>query len=177
MSEVDRLALRAARGDRAAFEAVCTELADDVWRYCRALAGEEELARDAAQDTFVRAATAIARYRGDAPVRVWLLSIARRAVADAIRREQRHRRSRPVAEVPTGSAPDHAGHVDVQHLIAALDEPLRQAFVLTQVIGLSYEEAAEAAGVRIGTIRSRVHRARERLVAAMGQEAPGRRSA
>jgi predicted DNA-binding protein (UPF0251 family) len=103
---------------------------------------------------------------------VLLLSIARRAVTDAIRREQRHPRSRPVAEVPSRSAPDHTGHVDVQHLIAALDEPLRQAFVLTQVIGLSYEEAADAAGVRIGTIRSRVHRARERLVAAMGPGGP-----
>lgn len=177
MTELDRTALRAARGDRAAFEAVCRELADDVWRYCRALTGDHDLAHDAAQDTFVRAATAIGRFRGDAPVRVWLLAIARRAVADAIRREQRQRRSRPVADVPVGSAPDHAGHVDVQHLIADLEDSLRQAFVLTQVIGLSYEEAAAAAGTRVGTIRSRVHRARARLVAAMEHELPRRRSA
>jgi RNA polymerase sigma-70 factor, ECF subfamily len=177
VTDLDRAGLRAADGDRAAFAELCNELADDVWRYCRALTGDHDLAHDTAQDTFLRAATAIRRYRGDAPVRVWMLAIARRAVADAIRREQRHRRSQPHAEVPARPVSDHGGYVDAQHLVAALEPNLRQAFVLTQLLGLSYEEAAEAAGVRIGTIRSRVHRARQTMVDAMGEQRPARRTA
>lgn len=55
----------------------------------------------------------------------------------------------------------------LQELVAALPDGLRQAFVLTQLTGLTYDQAAEVAGCAIGTIRSRVFRARERLVAAL----------
>ena len=60
-----------------------------VWQVCRALGspGEEE---DLVQETYLRALSSLARSRGDAPVRVWLLSIARRVCADHVRRRQRH---------------------------------------------------------------------------------------
>jgi RNA polymerase sigma-70 factor (ECF subfamily) len=65
------------------------------------------------------------------------------------------------------TTPDPTGAVDLDHLLAALDPDQRVAFVLTQVLGLRYAEAAEAIGCPVGTIRSRVARAREALVAAI----------
>lgn len=165
---LDQVARAAARGDGDAFEAVCRGLAGDVWRYCLALAGDPELARDAAQDTFLRLVTAIRRYRGDGPVRVYTLVLARRAVAAALQRERRHR-DRRAPEVES-SAPDALGAVELDGLVAALPGDMRQAIVLTQLVGLSYEEAAEVAGCAVGTIRSRVFRARARLVAALHEE-------
>jgi RNA polymerase sigma-70 factor (ECF subfamily) len=64
--------------------------------------------------------------------------------------------------------PDHAGLLDAWDLLRGLAGPRRAAFVLTQVVGLSYVEAAAVEGVPVGTIRSRVARAREDLVAALG---------
>ncbi len=160
----EELALRAAGGDAAAFEELCLAYRDDVWRYCCALLGDSEQAFDAAQDTFLRAVTAIRRFRGDAPVRLWLLVLARRAVADLIRAEQRRRARVVLADPADRPTPDPTGEVDVAALVAALPDEQRQAFTLTQLVGLSYEEAASVAGCRVGTIRSRVFRARARLI-------------
>ena len=65
-------------------------------------------------------------------------------------------------------APDHAESVALAGLLAALDDERREAFVLTQLVGLSYAEAAEVCGCPVGTIRSRVARARSDLVSAFG---------
>lgn len=165
--ELDALGRAAARGDEAAFATLCDALAEPVWRYCRALTGERELAFDAAQETFLRLVRAVRRYRGDGPVRVYTLVLARRAVADVLRRERRHSDRAAGAGDGDRPVPDATGHVELGALLDALPEPLRQAFVLTQVTGLSYDEAAKAAGCAVGTIRSRVFRARERLVAAL----------
>ena len=92
------------------------------------------------------------------------LTIARRAAADATRRQIRIRRTDrrtgpPPAEAP---APD-AAHA-LRALIDGLDTERREAFVLTQLVGCSYAEAADICDVKIGTIRSRVARAREELL-------------
>ncbi len=124
---------------------------------------------DVTQETFVRAWRALPAFRGDSSARTWLLSIARRACADSIRGAVRRRR---VAErvqserARTGEGgTDEAGAYSLQALIDGLDRDQRVAFVLTQVVGCSYAEAAEICDVPVGTIRSRVARARERLVA------------
>lgn len=168
-ARIDALARRARGGDADAFDDLCRELRDDVWRYCFALLGDREQAFDAAQDTFLRAVRGIRRWRGDAPARVFLLVLARRAVADLIRREQRRRRIDAAVAASPGRGHDRprTGTVEIAELIDDLDEGQRQAFVLTQVIGLSYEEAADVADVAVGTIRSRVSRARARLVDAI----------
>ena len=163
----DAAAALAARGDGEAFETLCRALSDDVWRYCHALLADTHLAQEAAQETFVRAVTAIRRFRGDAPARVYFLVLARRACAAVLRREQRHTGHDPIHAGVEPAAPGHPGRVELDLLLDDLPDDLRQAFVLTQVIGLPYDHAATVADCPIGTIRSRVYRARERLIAGL----------
>jgi RNA polymerase sigma-70 factor, ECF subfamily len=160
-------ARRAARGDAPAFERVCRALQGDVWRYCRAVLGDDEPALEAAQDTFLRATTAIRRYRGEGEVRIWMMVLARRACAAVVRQQVRDRALLDGAPLHDAPAPSAAhSRVEFATLLAALPFDQRQAFVLTQALGLSYAEAAQVAEVAVGTIRSRVFRARERLVEA-----------
>ncbi len=161
--DIEVVARAAARGDSDAFATLCATLSDDVWRYCYALSGDRELAYEAAQETFLRLVKAIRRFRGDGPIKVFLLVIARRAVAEVLRRERGRRDV--LGDPPEEIQPDGSGLVDAESLLAHLPFDLRQAFVLTQVIGLPYQETARVIGCPVGTVRSRVFRARERLVA------------
>jgi RNA polymerase sigma-70 factor, ECF subfamily len=156
-------ARRAADGDGQAFEAVCQALQDDVWRYCHALVGDRELAAEAAQETFLRSVRSIRRFRGEAPVRVWFLTLARRSAAEVLRRAAR---SAPAVEHRPTDQLSPGPSLEAHLLVEGLPAELRQAFVLTQVLGLSYAETASVAGCPVGTVRSRVFRARERLIAA-----------
>ena len=114
---------------------------------------------------------ALPRFRGDATARTWLLGIARRVCADHVRRAVRGRAAVVRAvERPLGD--DHAEQVAIEELIGRLSEERRQAFVLTQLIGLSYDETATVMECPVGTVRSRVAQARADLASAMGQAAP-----
>ncbi len=120
------------------------------------------------QEVYLRAYRALPSFRGESSGRTWLLSIARRTCADAVRDLRRRRRlavrlERP-AQLVEGVLPDPARAVDVEALLSRLEPDRRTAFVLTQVLGLSYLEAAEVCGCPVGTIRSRVARARAELV-------------
>ena len=168
MDELTHLLIEARDGDREAFAAAVRLAAAPVERYLRATVDADDLA-DVVQDTFVRAWGALARFRVESAGRTWLLAIARRAAADAVRSRMRRRalRDRVVDLRPVGTtALDESATVDA--LLATLDPDRRQAFVLTQLVGLSYEEAAQVVGVPIGTIRSRVARARSDLLALDG---------
>jgi RNA polymerase sigma-70 factor (ECF subfamily) len=170
VDEWTRLAL-AARGsrDRTALEAFVRATQDDVWRLCAHL-GDRDRADDLAQETYVRVLRSLPLFRGDAPVRSWLFSIVRRVVADDIAARRRRRRHHPDLSL-RDETPDHQGSVTLEHLLGALDPDRRAAFVLTQLLGYSYAEAAETCGVPIGTIRSRVARARGSLIALLGEPA------
>jgi RNA polymerase sigma-70 factor (ECF subfamily) len=159
MDELTRLAVTAGDGDRIALAAFVRRTQPEVWRLCRHLVGPA-LADDVTQDAYLRAIPALAAFRAESSARTWLLGIARRAAADAIRREQRRRRLLPRR---AAVEPDPAGAVAVEALLEPLDPARREAFVLTQVLGLSYLEAAEVLDVPVGTIRSRVSRARAEL--------------
>jgi len=174
---MDELALRAAGGDRVALSDLVRGTQADVWRLCAHLV-DRQSADDLTQDVYARAITALARFRGDSPVRLWLLGIARHVCVDEVRRRTRRRRigSRRDRERPEVT-PDATGEVDLDDLLAALDPDQRAAFVLTQVLGLRYAEAAEALGCPVGTVRSRVSRAREHLVRALAPEADDGRQA
>jgi RNA polymerase sigma-70 factor, ECF subfamily len=156
---------RARAGDGAAFAAIVRATQRDVWRLCAYLV-DLDTADDLSQETYVRTVKALATYTFAAPLRPWILSIARRVCADEIRQRGRRRRllSRLAAPAPQ---PDPSGEVELLMLLAALSPDRREAFVLTQVLGLSYDEAAGVADCPIGTIRSRVARARGDLAAAM----------
>jgi RNA polymerase sigma-70 factor (ECF subfamily) len=137
----------------------------DVWRLCAHL-GDRASADDLTQEVYLRAIPALAGFRGDAPVRTWLLGIARRTCADAVRRRRRQRRllDRIAARPAIASSTDPSERHGLDALIAALSPERREAFVLTQLLGLSYAEAAEVADCPLGTIRSRVARARDDLI-------------
>ena len=163
------LALAARDGDRVALSSFIRRTWGDVARLVTAVAGAD-LAEDAAQDTYLRALKALPAYRGDAAARTWVLAIARRAAIDAVRRAARRRRltGRLLARTGTSTATTPlADGVLNDQLLARLDVDRRTAFVLTQMLGFDYASAAEVCGCPVGTIRSRVARAREQLVAAL----------
>jgi RNA polymerase sigma-70 factor (ECF subfamily) len=159
-------ALRARAGDQAAAAEFVRRSQGDVWRLCAHL-GSPRAADDLTQETYARAFGSLHRFAGRSTARSWLLSIARRVCADAIRAR---RPVVPVAELePAGRGADPAETVSLRLLLDSLDAPFREAFVLTQILGLSYPEAADVAGCPVGTIRSRVARARDALVAGLGE--------
>lgn len=172
-------ALAAGRGDREALSAFVRATQRDVLRFVSHLADPGQ-AEDLAQETYLRAVGALPRFQATASARTWLLSIARRAAADAVRAAGRRPRTTGVADweavardsvaVRTGAvrrAGDEA--VLLAQLVAALHPDRHEAFVLTQVLDLSYAEAAQVCGCPVGTIRSRVARAREDLVRALDE--------
>jgi RNA polymerase sigma-70 factor (ECF subfamily) len=172
VDELTRLFLAARDGDRSALLQAIRASQADVWRLASHLVGRDD-ADDVSQDAFVRAWRALPAYRGDASARTWLLAIARRACADHVRSQVRRRRLAGLAGMRDRGTPsralaaDPAGATTVQALVDALPDDRRSAFVLTQVLGCSYDEAAAVCGVPVGTIRSRVARAREQLAAAL----------
>ena len=137
----------------------------EIWTLCRALV-DHDVADDLAQETFMRAGRTMADFRGESSVRAWLLSIARRACVDELRRRSRRaRRGQELVDLGRAAAatpPDAA--IEMRDLIARLHPDRRTAFALTQLLGLSYAEAAYVCECPVGTIRSRVARAREDLI-------------
>ena len=167
MDELTSLARSAGRGNRAALARLVRDTQADVWRLCAHLV-DPAAADDLVQETYLRAIPALRKFRGDAPVRAWLLTIARRACAAEIDARVRDRRlAARLAVIPDsvlGQPPAPPGsQAAVDELLAALEPDRRAAFVLTQLVGCSYAETAAICGCPVGTIRSRVARAREDL--------------
>jgi RNA polymerase sigma-70 factor (ECF subfamily) len=161
-------ALAAQAGDRDAAAAFIRATTAPLRRLLGYLADPGHV-EDLVQETYLRAFAALPRYAASAPARVWLLAIARRVAADQVRTNQRRPRHAVTGwreETDTRHAtPSPAGLVDLQQAIRALERERREAFVLTRVLGLSYAEAAQTCGCPVGTIRSRVFRARADLLA------------
>jgi RNA polymerase sigma-70 factor, ECF subfamily len=167
VDELTSLARAAGRGDRDALARLVKLTQGDVWRFCAHLV-DRAAADDLAQETYLRAIPALRRFRGDAQVRTWLLTIARRVCAAEFGARARDRElAARLVTAPTagvGQPPAEPGaQTTVDLLLAALDPDRRAAFVLTQLIGCSYAETAAVCECPIGTIRSRVARAREDL--------------
>jgi RNA polymerase sigma-70 factor (ECF subfamily) len=161
---VTQLAIEARSGDASAIASFVRATQQDVWRLC-SLLGRRGEADDLTQETFLRVLRSLPQFRADSPAKMWVLGIARRTCADDFRVAFRTKRlgerlrlnalvdQRPVDQSTSG----------ISAIVAELDDERREAFVLTQVIGLSYDEAAEVCGCPTGTIRSRVARARQQL--------------
>ncbi|MEV1053794.1 sigma-70 family RNA polymerase sigma factor [Streptomyces sp. NPDC049887] len=168
---VTRLALTARAGDPDAVEEFVRALHRDIWRYVAYLSADRQAADDLTQETFLRALGSLHRFEGRSSARTWLLSIARRTVVDSLR----HAAARPrlsdrddwqaVAEEtqPRGT-PGFEDGIALAELLAQIPAERREAFVVTQLLGLPYAQAAEAMGCPIGTVRSRVARARTSLI-------------
>lgn len=160
------LLLAAREGNDAALTVLVRRTQPALWSLCRALGDADDTA-DLVQETYERMLRAMHTYEGRAPVRPWLLRIARNVCADAVRRARRHRR---ILERSRGAVDDlvvPAIDRSAIDLLGQLSPDRREAFVLTQHVGLSYEEAADVIGCPIGTVRSRVARARSDLRAAV----------
>jgi len=169
VDELTRLALAAGDGDRQALANFVRASQVEVWRLCAHLV-DRGSADDLTQEVYLRAVPALARFRGDSSARTWLLTIARRTCADSLRRTIRQRRLAERLRSTTVAdeliEPDPAAAYDdvLDGLVDQLVEERRSAFVMTQLLGLSYAETAEICGVPVGTIRSRVSRARNDLL-------------
>ena len=170
---ITALALAAGRGDRTALDQFIRATERDVWRTVAFLA-DPGSADDLAQETYLRALGALPRFAGRSSARTWLLSIARRVVVDQIRRNQARPRTTGQVDLEglpsTSRAARFEDVIEIQMLLDAVDSDRRDALVLTQVLGLSYAEAAEVCRCPVGTIRSRVARARDDLIAAAGRD-------
>ncbi|MCX4779975.1 sigma-70 family RNA polymerase sigma factor [Streptomyces sp. NBC_01264] len=168
---VTLLALAARDGDPVAVDRFVRALQRDVRRYVAYLSADPQSAEDLTQETFLRALGSLHRFEGRSSARTWLLSIARRTVVDSLR----HKAARPriadrddwqtAAEQsqPRG-VPGFEDGVALAELLAAIPAERREVFVLTQLMGLPYAEAALMLGCPIGTVRSRVARARSSLI-------------
>ncbi|MEV5876359.1 sigma-70 family RNA polymerase sigma factor [Streptomyces sp. NPDC052101] len=164
-------ALAARGGDADAVEHFVRALHRDVQRYVAHLCTDPQAVDDLAQDTFLRAISSLHRFEGRSSARAWLLSIARRAVIDSYR----YAAARPrLSDVPDWrlavesaqprGLPGFDDGVALLDLLACLPDERREAFVLTQLLGLPYAEAAEVSACPVGTVRSRVARARATLM-------------
>ena len=170
--EITRLAVRAGRGDRRALSAFIRATQDDAWRLLAHLAGRQQ-ADDLTQETFLRVINALPRFAARSSARTWLLAIARRVWVDSVRKDVARPQDRAAADedavrrVPARGSDEQSisEWLDVRRLIDELAPERREALILTQILGYSYEETARITGVRLGTVRSRVARARGDLIA------------
>jgi RNA polymerase sigma-70 factor, ECF subfamily len=172
--DLTRTISRAGRGDTDALERLAAATYADVRRLCAALV-DADTAEDLAQETLARMVRGVRQFRGEASARTWVLAIARRVCMDELRaRSRRTRRDLAVSELaPPPDVLDASGQIEVRDLLARLEPERRAAFALTQLLRLSYDEAATVCGCPTGTIRSRVARAREELIALLEPPAAG----
>ena len=157
---------------------------DDVYTLARYLLRDAGDAEDAVQECYLRALKHFDSYRGPA-MKPWLFAIlrnvchsefARRAnvsvspIADVAEDEQATPLWREAQDTPEDTVLRHRDSSSVQRLVAALAEPFRETFVLREVESLSYREIAEIVGAPVGTVMSRLARARAMLRAAWRAE-------
>ncbi len=183
--EADALLVnRANRGDVRAFEMLVVKYQRRIERLIGRMVRDVDLVQDIAQETFIRAYRALPQFRGDSAFYTWLYRIAvntaKKALMDMKRdplvlessrlsaNEDGEETSRAENELTDGETPEallasKEIATAVNAAIEALSEDLRQAITLREIEGLSYEEIAEVMNCPIGTVRSRIFRAREAI--------------
>jgi RNA polymerase sigma-70 factor (ECF subfamily) len=144
------------------FEHLVREHHSAVSAYARAMTGDTTLAEDAVQETFLRAWRYLDSFRGEGSFEGWLIRICRRCVIDLARAEQRQAQ---LVDVPSPEIHDHGSTLEVSSRVAALPKEQREVLVLCGVLGYDYETAAAVLDLPVGTVRSRLSRARQRLAA------------
>lgn len=177
------LVARSRGGDLDAFDALVRRYQDRIYNLIYRMVGDEDLARDAVQDVFVKAFRSLAGFRGESGFYTWVYRIALNTAASE-RRKRAGPRGRVVsldavrrnAEGGTGGFEPEASVVDpssaassrevdrlVQAAIDELEEDFRVIVVLRDIEGLDYDRIGEILGLPRGTVKSRLHRARQAL--------------
>jgi RNA polymerase sigma-70 factor (ECF subfamily) len=172
-----RLVLLAKNGNLDAFNSLVDLHQGAVYSLCYRLLFNRESAEDATQETFVAAYRAIARFDGG-NLRGWLLRIAANECRDELRRRKRRPTTvsfrSPSDDEPPLDPPDPAPGApeslesaeagsDIERLLARLPLEQRQAIVLVDLYNYAYDEVATMTGASVGTVKSRIHRGREKL--------------
>lgn len=154
----------ARRGSLSAFERLVRLYQGEVYRLAFSLVRDAALAEDVTQDAFVRAFRFLPRYRGDSKFSTWLFSIARNCALDELRRSARRRKTwTEVASQPRLSGGDHTLRIEVREALGKLPLDLREPLIFIDMLGASYAEVASTLNVPLGTVKSRVYRARHEL--------------
>ena len=173
--EEKELILRCRRGDESAFEALIRAHEKRVYTLCRRMCRNEDDALEAAQDTFLAVWRGIGEFRADAAFSTWLYRLATNACLDLLRREKKRAGDVPLdgAEAPPdpsggAASPEEAVlRADtrrmVQEALYALPDDHRRILLLRETEQLSYQEIAEVTGLELGTVKSRISRARQAL--------------
>jgi RNA polymerase sigma-70 factor (ECF subfamily) len=173
---------RAVAGDQKSFELLVIKYQRRIQRLIGRMVRDVDLVEDIAQETFIRAYRALAQFRGEAQFYTWLYRIAvntaKKALMDLKRnptvsenfyKSDDNDETSPLENELTSSETPDAVLASkeiaqiIQAALAALPEELRQAITLREIEGLSYEEISEAMNCPIGTVRSRIFRAREAI--------------
>jgi len=174
MEEKD-LILRCQQGDEAAFEALIHLHEKKVYALCRRMCRDEDDALEAAQDTFLAVWRGIGSFRADAQFSTWLYRLATNACLDLLRREKKRGGDVSLDDAearldPADSAPqpeEAVERAETQRLVReglyALPDHYRQVLILRELEQLSYAEIAEATQLDVGTVKSRISRARTAL--------------
>jgi RNA polymerase sigma-70 factor (ECF subfamily) len=178
------LVARAKTGDQRAFEMLVIKYQRRIERLIARMVRDVDLVQDIAQESFIRAYRALPQFRGDSAFYTWLYRIAvntaKKALVDLKRDplvtesaragqdDDDDETSRVERELTDGETPEAVLASKeiartVNAAIEALSDDLRQAITLREIEGLSYEEIAELMNCPIGTVRSRIFRARESI--------------
>jgi RNA polymerase sigma-70 factor (ECF subfamily) len=188
MADADADALlvqRAQRGETAAFEMLVVKYQRRIERLISRMIRDADLVHDVSQETFIRAYRALPKFRGESAFYTWLYRIAINTAKKTLVEMRRD----PVVSESTLASTDEADETSrverelsdgetpealiaskeiaaaVNAAVESLSEDLRQAITLREIEGLSYEEIAEVMNCPIGTVRSRIFRAREAIAA------------
>jgi RNA polymerase sigma-70 factor (ECF subfamily) len=168
------LVQRARAGDEDAFRALYDANVDRVFRLCFRMVGDENLAREFTQDSFVRVWEALDQFRGDSAFSTWLHSITVSVVLNGLRRVDRHRkRERSLEDAghlgERGRGAEPLVRDRLREAVDGLPEIYRTVFLMYDLEGFQHGEIAEALGVAVGTSKARLFRARELLREALGE--------
>ena len=167
-------------GDTEAFEALVLEHQNKVYSLALRMVGNEEDARDMAQEAFIRAFNSLTGFRGDSKFSVWLYRLTSNICIDFLRSRAKRR---TVSMTMTDDDGEETGELEipddtwspaeqldrtltresVRRGLDSLSAPYREILVLREIEGLSYDEIGEVLGIEAGTVKSRIFRARKKL--------------
>jgi RNA polymerase sigma-70 factor (ECF subfamily) len=181
--DVDQqLVERVQRGDKAAFDLLVIKYQRKIFRLLSRLIRDSAEVEDVAQEAFIKAYRALPNFRGDSAFYTWLYRIAINTAKNWLVSQGRRAPTSTEADIEEAETFDDGEHLRdlntpdamlltrqvadaVNRAIERLPEDLRTAIVLRELEGLSYEEIAETMNCPIGTVRSRIFRAREAIAA------------